>query len=90
MKKQRALSFLILGFIAFLGMYIFANNSQWCPTDICNGNHCWCDGDYIESLGACCFSCWKGYPWGCTWGVNCWYLEVYECCGPGNCEPRFP
>lgn len=85
MNKRKAAFLLVLGFIVFLGVYVFANTSnisKWCPTDICNGNHCWCDGDYIESLGPCCFTCWMLDPF------NEWY--VFACCGPGNCEDRRP
>jgi hypothetical protein len=93
MKRWLGLCFLVLCLVAVLGLYVFANMSQWCPTDVCNGNHCYCAEDYyptpyIEELGTCCFTCWKWYPWGCD--TNCWYYEIYTCCGPGGCEPRHP
>lgn len=70
---------MVLCISVFLGMYVFGSNSKWCPSHECNGNHCWCEGEYIEELGYCCFSCWKLDAFG-EW-------IVYECCGAGKCEP---
>jgi hypothetical protein len=90
MKNKKLFSLFLLVFLFGLVSFVaYSNMSRWCPSDHCNGNHCWCDGDYIEELGPCCFTCWKWYPWGCS-PPGCWYLAIYECCGPGNCEEIYP